>query len=110
MPKPRASLKATTVQLRLRPAEKAVLARAADLRQTTLSRFLLEHALQAAQQVLADQTHFTLSAQQWKAFCGALDRPPRAIPALKQLLTEPSVFDGPETSSAPEPGAAGRKS
>ncbi len=54
--------KATTVQLRLRPAEKAVIARAAEVRKTTLSKFMLENAYQAAQQVLADQVHFTLSA------------------------------------------------
>jgi hypothetical protein len=31
---------------------------------------------------------------EWQAFCKALDAPPRKIPALKQLLTEASVFDG----------------
>jgi uncharacterized protein (DUF1778 family) len=104
MPKePRkASLKTTKVQLRLRPAEKAVLARAAQLRQTTLSKFLLEHACQAAQQVLADQAHFTLPAGRWKAFCEALDAPPRSVPALAQLLTEKSVFDGPGSASSSE--------
>lgn len=95
--KPKASLKATKVQLRLRPSEKAVIARAAEVRQTTLSKFMLENAVQAAQQVLADQTHFSLSLEQWKAFCQALDAPPRAIPALKRLLTEKSVFDGPSS-------------
>lgn len=94
MPKPKAARKATKVQLRLRPDEKAILVRAAELRQTTLSRFLLENACQAAQQVLADQVHFTLPAPRWKAFCAALDAPPRAIPALQQLLNEKSVFDG----------------
>ena len=38
-PKTPSSLKATKVQLRLRPDQKAVLARAAQLRQTTLSNF-----------------------------------------------------------------------
>jgi uncharacterized protein (DUF1778 family) len=93
-PKPNASLKATKVQLRLRPAQKAVIARAAALRQTTLSDFLLEHAYQAAQQVLADQVQFALPPERWKRFCEALDAPPRQIPALKKLLTETSVFDG----------------
>ena len=52
-PKTPSAVKATTVQLRLRPAQKAVLARAAQLRQTSLSNFMLEHAYEAAQQVLA---------------------------------------------------------
>jgi uncharacterized protein (DUF1778 family) len=93
------SPKATKVQLRLRPAEKAVIARAAHLRQTTLSKFMLDNAYQAAQQVLADQVHFTLSPERWKAFCQALDAPPRPIPALQQLLTEEGVFDGPRDGS-----------
>jgi uncharacterized protein (DUF1778 family) len=94
----KASAKATKVQLRLRPAEKALLARAAELRRTTLSQFMLEHACQAAQQVLADQVQFVLPAGRWKAFCQALDAPPRQIPALQQLLTGKGVFDGPGTS------------
>jgi uncharacterized protein (DUF1778 family) len=94
-----AALKASKVQLRLRPAEKAILARAAELRQTTLSKFMLDHAVQAAQQVLADQVHFTLSPARWKAFCEALDAPPRDIPALKRLLTEKGVFDEPADRS-----------
>ena len=77
MPKqrPKTSLKATKVQLRLRPAEKEAIARAAELRRTTLSKFMLEHAYQAAQQVLAYQVQFTLPAARWKTFCQALDAP-----------------------------------
>lgn len=96
MPKanPKIPRKDTKVQLRLHPAEKAIIARAAEMRQTTLSKFMLENAVQAAQQVLADQVHFTLSPERWKIFCRALDAPPRDVPALRRLLTEKSVFDG----------------
>lgn len=41
----------------------------------------------------ADQAHFTLPPDRWQAFCEALDAPPRDIPALRQLLTEGSLFD-----------------
>src|SRR5260370_36377901 len=88
------SVKATTVQLRLRPAQKTVLARAAQLRQTSLSSFMLQHAYEAAQQVLAEQVDIVMPPAEWAAFCKALDAPPRPIPALKKLLTEASVFDG----------------
>ena len=86
-------VKDAKVQLRMRPAEKAAIAKAARLRDTTLSKFMLENAVQAAQQVLADQVHFSLSAKDWEAFCRKLDEPPRVIPALKNLLSEPSVFE-----------------
>jgi uncharacterized protein (DUF1778 family) len=93
-PKRSSSLKVTRVQLRLRPDQKAVLARAAELRQTSLSSFLLEHAYEAAQQVLAEQVDIVMAPAEWEAFCKALDAPPREIPALQKLLTEVSVFDG----------------
>jgi uncharacterized protein (DUF1778 family) len=85
-PKTRSAVKGTKVQLRLRPAEKAVLARAAELRRTSLSKFMLEHAYAAAQQVLADQTDIVMPPAEWNAFCAALDAPPRVIPELKKLF------------------------
>jgi uncharacterized protein (DUF1778 family) len=98
--RPKSTLKATKVQLRLRPAQKAVLARAAELRQTTLSNFMLEHAYEAAQQVIAEQVDIVMTPSEWDAFCKALDAPPRSIPKLKKLLTEPSVFDGKRKAAA----------
>jgi len=94
------SLKATKVQLRLRPAQKAVLARAAELRHTSLSNFMLEHAWEAAQHVLAEQVDIVMPPEEWEAFRKALDAPPRRIPALKKLLTEPGIFDGPRKAAA----------
>ena len=98
---PTSVVKATKVQLRLRPGEKAAIARAAELQQTTLSQFMLQNAYRAAQQVLADQIEFALPAERWTAFCRALDRPPRDIPALRQLLAGPSVFDAETATAAP---------
>lgn len=86
-------LKETKVQLRLRPAQKELIARAARAKQTTLSGFMVEQAYSAAQQVLADEAHFSLSAERWEAFCAALDAPPKDIPALRELLTRPSILD-----------------
>jgi uncharacterized protein (DUF1778 family) len=52
-------------------------------------------ACQAAEQVLADRVHFVLPPAQWEKFCAALHPPPRELPALRKLLTEPSVFEAP---------------
>ena len=43
---------------------------------------------------LMDNAHFVLSAEQWDAFCAVLDRPPKEIPELRKLLTQPGVLDG----------------
>lgn len=99
-------LKATRVQLRLTADQKAVLARAAQLRRTSLSTFMLEHAYEAAQHVLAEQVDIAMPPEEWEAFCKALDAPPRRIPALQKLLTEPSVFDGQGRPAVGRPRAA----
>jgi uncharacterized protein (DUF1778 family) len=89
----KAQLRDTKVQLRMRPLQKDVIARAANLKQTTMTNFMVEHAFQAAQQILADQVYFYLSPEKWDEFCAALDAPPKELPALRKLLTEPGVFD-----------------
>ena len=86
-------LRETKVQLRMRLLQKDVIARAAELKQTTMTNFMVEHAFNAAQQILADQTHFYLSPERWAEFCAALDAPPRELPELRKLLSQPSVFD-----------------
>jgi predicted DNA-binding antitoxin AbrB/MazE fold protein len=47
-----------------------------------------------------DRVLFVLPPDRWQAFCDALDAPPRVIPALRKLLTEASVLDGIDASSA----------
>jgi uncharacterized protein (DUF1778 family) len=89
-------LRDTKVQLRMRPLQKEVITKAAGLRQTTLTNFMVEHAFDAAQRILADQTHFYLSPGKWDEFCAALDAPPKDLPGLRKLLTKPSVFDEPK--------------
>jgi len=78
----------------MRPLQKEVIARAANLKQTTLTNFMVEQAFQAAQQILADQVHFYLSDEKWDEFCAALDAPPKDLPRLRKLLARPGVFDG----------------
>ena len=87
--------KSEKVQLRLHHRQKVVITRAAEIKQTSLTNFMVEHAFEAAQQVLAEQTQFALSGKDWAAFCAALDAPPRDIPALRRLLNEPGLFDVP---------------
>ena len=92
-PQPRQTAKESKVQLRLRPAQKELITQAALVKQTTLTSFMVEHAISAAQQVLADQVHFELSPGRWEEFCKALDSSPREIPALRKLLSEKSILD-----------------
>ena len=85
--------KGTRFSIRASSTQKKMIAQAAQLKETTMSEFVLEQAFRAAQQVIADQAHFTLSKKQWKSFCAALDAPPRSIPELRRLLTKSGIFD-----------------
>ena len=80
----------------MRPKQKEIIARAAELRRTTLTNFMIEHAFEAAQNILADQVHFHLSPEKWDEFVAALDAPPRVIPEVQKLLRQRNVFDKPE--------------
>lgn len=85
--------KEVRLNIRATAQQKAVITKAAALKQSTASHFILKNAYEAACEVLASQTHFALSEQQWNEFCQTLDASPKSIPSLKKLLTERGVFD-----------------
>jgi uncharacterized protein (DUF1778 family) len=91
------SIKRTTkpnrLNLRASVAQKSMLEEAARLKQTSVSEFVLQKACEAAQEVLAEHSRIQLPKTDWEAFRKALDAPPRPIPTLGRLLTEPGVFD-----------------
>lgn len=91
--KRRAIPKASRFSIRASAVQKRVIAQAARIKEITMSEFVLEQSLAAAQQVIADQAQFTLPGKQWKQFCAALDSPPKSVPALRRLLTKPGLFD-----------------
>ncbi|MEP7338990.1 MAG: DUF1778 domain-containing protein [Acidobacteriota bacterium] len=81
--------KETRLSIRTSEPQKKILLQAARLQHTNISQFVLQTALDAAQEVLADQTEFRLSPAQWKTFCERLDEPAKVIPALCDLFKEP---------------------
>ena len=85
--------KPTRLNIRVSEHEKDVITKAAITLNTTVSRFVLQKAYAEAQAVLAEQSQFRLTEKKWRKFCKALDAPPKDIPALRKLLTEPGVFD-----------------
>lgn len=80
------------LSIRATEPEKALLAQAARLRRTNVSRFVLQASLEAANAVLVDQTFYHLAPEQWDAFCRRLDDPPKSIPALQKLFREDGSF------------------
>lgn len=78
--------KTARVNLRVAPADDALLRQAADLLGETLSEFLIESGRERAERLVADRTRFVLDDAAWTAFNDALDRPAEVKPELRELF------------------------
>jgi uncharacterized protein (DUF1778 family) len=74
------------VDLRMTPAAKRTLQRAAAVSNKTLTEFLLDIGLNAAFDTLADRRVFQLDEKQWAKFMRELATPPKNNPRLRKLL------------------------
>lgn len=81
------------LDLRLTHSAKRTLEAAASATSRTVSAFVLESALARADETLADRRSFVLDEETWQTFHAALDAPPRPLPRMQRLLTEPGFFD-----------------
>jgi uncharacterized protein (DUF1778 family) len=86
--------KARRLNIRVTDAEKTLVQQAAELRHVSASQFILQSAIQSAEQVLADQTRFMLPPDKWDEFTALLDKPARQIPALRRASSKQSPFGG----------------
>lgn len=87
------SRKTDRLEIRLGPAQRDLLDEAAVATAQSTSAFVLTHATAAAEGVLADRTRFTLPADRWDAFTGALEGEAEPRPGIVSLLASPSVLD-----------------
>ena len=85
--------KTERIDVRTTVAAKQLLQQAAATSHKSVSEFLLENGLQAAQATLADRRLFVLDDDRWEGFQATLDRPVQVKPQLKKLLNEPGIFD-----------------
>lgn len=84
--------KSERIDVRTTPLAKATLQQAAAVSGKTVSEFLLEQGLAAAEIALADRRAFALDEERWQAFLEALDNPVRERPRIARLLSEPGVL------------------
>jgi uncharacterized protein (DUF1778 family) len=66
---------------------------AAEAKGVSVTDFVVDNAMAAAEQVLADRFHFTLSPGDFDRFLEILDRPARVDPKLLELLSRPSILE-----------------
>ncbi len=85
--------RATRFSIRATPKQKQLISLAAKRSNKTISEFVLENAIEAAEALELDNSDFVLSREKYEEFLAALDKTPTAKPNLKRLLTEPRIFD-----------------
>lgn len=81
------------LEVRLTATAKRLLQRAAAVRRQSISAFILDSGISAAQETLADRGEFPISAKDYDAFVAALDAPTKPKPRLDELLHSPSVLE-----------------
>jgi uncharacterized protein (DUF1778 family) len=84
------------INLRVDAEKKRLFETASGATGVSMSAFIVDAATIAAQHALADRTVFRLDQEQWEAFDAILNRPSRDVPGLRELLTTPTILDGPE--------------
>lgn len=84
---------AARLDLRLNAADKARIARAADLRGVALSAFVRDAVLREAESVMAADLTVTLSEAESRRFLKALDAPFRPNAKLKKALARVAGLD-----------------
>ena len=81
------------IEVRTTPNVKALLQQAAVSSRKTVTEFLIEAGIDAAEDALADRRTFRLDERRWRAFQDVLDRPVTDKPRLDRLLAEKSVLE-----------------
>jgi uncharacterized protein (DUF1778 family) len=76
-----------------RRREERLVQRAAAVRRQSISAFILDSGISAAEEALADRQEFQISAKSYDAFVAALDAPAKPKPRLDKLLRGRSTLE-----------------
>ncbi len=87
--------KTERLNLRLTPAQDAVLRRAAEARGESASDYVLRHAVEAAEMDLADRRVFVVDDGAWDELQALVSAPPDTPVRMSELLSRPSVLEQP---------------
>lgn len=85
--------KSTNINIRVAPAQRDLIDRAAQSIGKSRTEFILDVATREAENTLLDQRLFLLDDAQWEAFTAALDAPAKPSAALRKLMTTTAPWD-----------------
>ena len=80
------TVRSTNINLRVAPAQRALIDQAARVMHKTRTGFILDAAAREAENALLDQRVFMLSPDKLQALHVAMDAPPKPSPSLRKLL------------------------
>jgi uncharacterized protein (DUF1778 family) len=78
--------------LRTTPIQAALIQRAAEVTQKSITEFVLSSACEKAEQTLLDQRLFLIDEETWKLFERIVERPAQLKMGLKALFEEPAIW------------------
>lgn len=88
-----AEAKSERIEVRTTPSMKVLLQRAATSSHKSITEFLLEAGMSAAEDALINRRLFRLDDEQWQAFQDVLNRPVTEKPRLARLMAGKSVLE-----------------
>ncbi|MEZ2129679.1 MULTISPECIES: DUF1778 domain-containing protein [unclassified Sinorhizobium] len=81
------------LNIRIKPATRNLIDRAAELLGKTRTDFMLEASGRRAEEVLLDRTVFTVSPELYAEYLARLDAPAQANERLKRTMTTKAPWD-----------------
>jgi len=86
------AIKLEQLHIRASERQKARLAEAAQIKNQSVSQFILGVSLQAADNILGDQSRILLTEEGFEEFCRLLDEPAKDLPTLRAQFAKGSIF------------------
>jgi uncharacterized protein (DUF1778 family) len=81
------------INIRIKPADRALIDQAAAAEGKSRSDFMIEAARRAAEEALLDRTLLRVDAETYARFVEMLDRPPQANEGLRKLLLQKAPWE-----------------
>ena len=81
------------INIRIKPADRALIDQAAAAQGKKRSEFMLEASRRAAEEALLDQTLLRVDPETYARFLELLDAPPRPNDGLRKLLLQKAPWD-----------------
>ncbi|MGV6473272.1 type II toxin-antitoxin system TacA family antitoxin [Azotobacter vinelandii] len=82
-----------TLNIRIKPEERSLIDRAAQVKGKNRTDFILDAARTAAEEALLDRAFIAASPEAYAEFLARLDRPPQPNERLRKTLQTPAPWD-----------------